>query len=135
MLAIGVMPLPALMKSSFSGSGVGQHEGAFDAAEPDQVAGPGAAHQVGRDLAGLDQFRGDRDAAVGAAGVGGQRVGAPVVDAVDDDADPQVLARLVAAPLVAGADQDGRRLGGLRLDPLDPAAQFAGRESGSISSR
>ena len=105
MLMIGVMPLPALMKSSFSGSRVGEHEGAFDAAEPDDVPGPGARAPGRRDLAGLDQLRGDRDAAVGAAGVGGQRVGAPVVDAVDDDADPQVLARPVARPLVAGADQ------------------------------
>ncbi len=50
------------------------------------------------------------------------------MDPVDDDADPQVLARPVASPLIAGADQDGRGLGRLRLDPLDPPAQFAGRE-------
>ena len=60
MLMIGVMPLPALMKSSFSRRRVGEHEGPFDAAEPDDVAGPRPAHQVGRDLAGLDQLRGDR---------------------------------------------------------------------------
>ena len=50
-----------------------------------------------------------RDAAVGPARVGGQRVGAPVVEAVDDEADAQVLARLVALPLPAGLDDDGRR--------------------------
>ena len=67
MLMIGVMPLPALMKSSFSGQRVGQDEGAFDPAEADDVARPGLRDQVGRDLARLDQLRGDRDAAVRAA--------------------------------------------------------------------
>ena len=41
MLMIGVIPLPALMKRSFARRRVGQHEGAFDAAEPDDVPGPG----------------------------------------------------------------------------------------------
>ena len=35
MLMIGVIPLPALMNSSFSGQLVGQHEVALDAAERD----------------------------------------------------------------------------------------------------
>ena len=106
---------------------LGDEEGPFDPAEPDQVAGPRGAHQVGRDDAGVDQLRGDADQPVGAAGVGGQRVGAPVVDALDDDPDPQVLAGAVPGPLVPGPDQDGDRIGGLALDPLDPAAQLLGR--------
>ena len=44
-----------------------------------------------------------------------------MVDAVDDDADAQVLAGLVALPLVAGLDHDRDRVGRLALDPLDPA--------------
>ena len=60
-----------------------------------------------------------------AVGVRGQRVRAPVADAVDVDADPHVLARAVAGPAVAGLDQDRRRLGGLVLDSLDPPAQLA----------
>ena len=62
------------------------------------VPGLRAAGDVGRDLALLDELRGDRDEAVGAARVGGERVGAPVADAVDVEADPQVLAGLVAGP-------------------------------------
>ena len=46
---------------------------------------------------------------------------------VDDDADPQVLARLVALPLVAGADRDRGRVARLTVDPLDAAAQFLRR--------
>ncbi len=106
---------------------VGHVEGAFDAAEPDDVPGPRAVHQVGRDDAAVDALRGDADQAVGTAGVGGQRVGAPVVDALDDDADPQVLAGPVAGPLVAGADQDRDRVRRLPLDPLDPPAQLLRR--------
>ena len=83
---------------------VGQHERPLDAAEADdRRPAARALHEVGRDLALLDELRGDPDAAVGAAGVGGQRVGAPVVDAVDDHADAQVLAGLVARPLPARA--------------------------------
>ena len=48
MLMIGVMPLPALMNSSFSGELVGQHEVALDAAEPDHRARLRLAHEVGR---------------------------------------------------------------------------------------
>ena len=127
MLMIGVMPLPALMNSSFSGRRVGQHEVALDAAEADDRAGLRLADEVGRDLALLDELRRDADAAVVAVGVGGQRVGAPVGIAVDDDADPQVLAGLVARPLVARPDHDRHRVAGLGLDALDPAAQLARR--------
>ncbi|HEX2707495.1 MAG TPA: hypothetical protein VHM66_05725 [Solirubrobacterales bacterium] len=49
------------------------------------------------------------------------------MDAIDDDTDPQVLTRQMAHPFVARADHDGGRVGGLRLDPLDPPPQFAGR--------
>ena len=125
MLMIGVMPLPALMNSSLSGSGSGSTN--VPSTPPSRTIVPGLArvHEVGRDLARVDQLRGDADAAVGAAGVGGERVGAPVVDAVDDHADAQVLAGLVAHPLPARADHDGDRVGGLALDALDAPAQLA----------
>jgi len=58
------------------------------------------------------------------AGVGGQRVRPPVVDAVDRHADAQVLPGLVAFPLPARLDEDRRGLGGLGLDALDPAAEL-----------
>jgi hypothetical protein len=48
-----------------------------------------------------------------------------VADALDVDADPQVLAGVVAVPLVAGLDVDRRGLVGLRDDPLDAPAQLA----------
>ena len=50
-----------------------------------------------------------------------------MVDAVDDHADAQVLARLVAIPVRAGLDHDRDRVLGLALDPLDPAAQLLRR--------
>ena len=127
MLMIGVMPLPALMKSSLRGGGSGSTKVPSTPPRRTMFAGPGVAHQIGRDLAGVDQLRRDADAAVGALGLGGERVGAPVVDPVDHDPDPQVLPRPVARPLVAGADQHRDRLRRLPVDPLDPAAQFARR--------
>ena len=60
------------------------------------VPGLGPVHQVVADLAARDRLDGDADAAVGAGQVGGQRVGAPLADAVDVDADPHVLARACA---------------------------------------
>ena len=50
-----------------------------------------------------------------------------MVDAVDDDADPQVLPGPVAGPLEAGTDQHRRRFGRLGVDALDPPAQLARR--------
>ena len=125
MLMIGVMPLPALMKRSAPGSGSGSTK--VPSTPPRRTIAPGrrVADEVGRDLARLDELRRDADAAVRTARVGGQRVGAPVVDAVDHDhADAQVLAGLVALPLPARLDHDRRRVGGLALDALDPAAQL-----------
>src|SRR3954447_10200556 len=101
---------------------VGQGEGALDAAEAHDRPRGGVADQVRGDLALLDELGRDADQAVRPAGVGGQRVGAPVVHAVDDEADAQVLARLVPGPLPAGLDEDRDRVGGLALDALDAAA-------------
>ena len=125
MLMIGVMPLPALMNSSEARRRVGQREVTLDAAEAHDRPGPRRLHQVGRDLAGAQQLRGDRDEPVGTARVRGQRIGAPVVHAVDDDADAQELAGLVSRPHPAGPDHDRHAVGGLALDRLDPAAQLA----------
>lgn len=50
------------------GSRIRQHEGSFDAPETDDFAGTRVTHQVGRDPSGLDQLRGDRDAAVARSG-------------------------------------------------------------------
>src|SRR3954454_15295713 len=102
----------------------GEDETALDAAEPHDRPGLGLAVEEGRDLARLDELGRDADAAVRPPGVGGQRVGAPVMHAVDDHADPQVLAGLVPGPLPARLDVDGRRRGGLALDPLDSPAQL-----------
>ena len=69
MLMIGVIPLPALMKSNLLRRWIRQHEGAFDPAEPDDVPRPGATRQIGRDLARIDELRSDADAAVGPLGL------------------------------------------------------------------
>ena len=84
MLLIGVMPLPALMKSRGLRQRVGQHELALRRrrGRPSSRAGRSSV-KYGETTARVDQLRGDADAAVRAARVGGQRVGAPVVDAVD----------------------------------------------------
>ena len=63
---------------------------------------PGAVHEVVADHAVGDRLDGDADAAVGARAVG-QGVGAPLADAVDVDADPDVLAGHVAGPVLARA--------------------------------
>ena len=94
MLMIGVIPLPALMNSSLPRQRVGQHEGRPRRRRGGRSCPARAARtRYGDTLPVVDELRRDADAAVGAAGVRGERVGAPVVDAVDDHADPQVLAR------------------------------------------
>ena len=128
MLMIGVMPLPALTNSSFSGSGSGSMKSPSTPPRRTIAAGLGLrARGSGETLPSVDELGRDRDAAVGPARVGRERVRAPVVHAVDDHADPQVLAGLVARPLVAGLDDDRDGVVGLRLDPLDPPAQLARR--------
>ena len=98
MLMIGVMPLPALMNSSFSGSGSGSTKS--PSTPPSETIAPGRPwrDQVRGDDAGLDELRGDRDAAVGPVGLGGQRVGAPVAHAADVDSDPAGTGRRGGPP-------------------------------------
>ena len=109
-----------------------QHLGGCDRRQ-DEVAGGlvelhdgadgGAAHEVvAHDAVGHGLDR-DRDAAVGAVGGPGQRVGAPLAYAVDVDADPDVLARAVPAPAAAGPDDDGDGVAGLGLQRDDATAQ------------
>ncbi len=104
MLMIGVIPLPALMNSSFAG-GKGSGSTNVPSTPPSLTIVPGRtpAEQERRDLAAVDELGGDRDAAVGALGVGGQRVGAPVVHAVDLDPQPQVLPGPCAAAIPSRA--------------------------------
>ena len=100
---IGVIPLPALMNSSRSGSACGSANVPSTPPRRTIVAGTHAAEQERRDLALGHQLRRDRDAAVAAAGIGGQRVGAPVVDAVDLDPQAQVLTGAVAPAIPSPA--------------------------------
>ena len=57
MLMIGVMPLPALMNSSFSGSGSGRTKSPSTPPRRTIVPGLRLRDEVGRDLALLDQLR------------------------------------------------------------------------------
>src|SRR3954471_12007056 len=109
------------------GQRVGQREGALHVAEAHDRPGLRLAHEPGRDDALLDELGGDADEPVGAAGVRGQRVGAPVVHAVDHEADAQILAGLVAGPLPAGLDEDRHRVVGLALHALDASPELLGR--------
>ncbi len=109
------------------GPRLGEHELALDVGERDDRPGLELAVDVGRDLAFLDQLRGDREEPVRASRVGGDRVRAPVADAVDIEADAQVLAGFVPRPGVSRADEDGRRVTGLGHELLDAAAQLTGR--------
>src|SRR3954451_20618911 len=65
---------------------LGHFERALAAPQPDDRPRPGLAHEPWRDRALLDELGGDRDVAVGAPGLGGERVRTPVVHAVDDEA-------------------------------------------------
>ena len=125
MLMIGVMPLPALTKRSFSGSGSGS------------VKSPSTPPRLTM-LPGLPRFTRHGDTTPsstcftvmlmkpsGAIGVGGERVGAPVAAAAGVDPDAQVLAGLVAHPVVARADDHGGGVGRLAADLLDAPAQLA----------
>ena len=129
MLMIGVIPLPALTNSNFDPAGSGSGSTNVPSTPPSRTIVPGRTprEEERRDLPVRDELRRDRDAAVGAPGVGGQRVGAPVVHAVDLDAQPQVLPGPVPRPFPAGLDQHGGRVRRLALDPLDPPAQLARR--------
>ncbi len=86
-------------------------------------------HQVVADLALRDRLDRDGDAAVGAGAVR-QGVGAPEADAVDVDADPEVLARDVPGPVRTRTDHDRGGVGGLGMDLLDAAAQVRARAQG-----
>ena len=99
-----------------------QHELTGRLLEVDQGAGSRLVDEVVADEAVGDGLDGDRDAAVAARAVG-ERVGAPLAYAVDVDADAEVLAGHVAGPVGAGADHDGRGVGGLGVDRLDASAQ------------
>jgi hypothetical protein len=77
-----------------------------------------------------DRLDRDRDPAVGAGAVG-QGVGTPLADAVDVDADPDVLPRDVPRPVGAGPDHERGGVAGLGTDLLDPAAQVGAGAEGS----
>ncbi len=117
----GVMPEPAVTKSNLSRSEASTNSPAA-CSRWTSVPGTELVDEVVADQAVGHGLDGDRDAAVGARAVG-QRVGAPLADAVDVDADAEVLAGHVTGPVGAGADHDRRRVGGLGVDLLDPAAQ------------
>ena len=68
-------------------------------------------------------------------GGAGQGVGAPLADAVDVDADADVLARHVPEPSPAGADHQGRGVGGLAPDASMRPRRSAPDRSGVDRSR
>jgi hypothetical protein len=109
------------------GQRVGQRERALDVAEAHDRPGLRVTHEPGRDDALLDELGRDADEPVGPSGIRRERVGAPVVHAVDHEADAQVLAGLVAGPLPAGLDEDGHRVVGLAPHALDAPPELLRR--------
>ena len=109
---------------------VGQAELALDLAEEDHRARLDLAREERRHQPFLDVLDRDRDEPLGMVGIRGQRVGAPVADAVELGADAQVLPGPVARPRERRAHDDGRRLVGLGLEPHDRPGQLARRPRG-----
>ena len=102
---------------------LGQAELTGGLVQLDDRARADPVHEVVADLPVRDGLHGDGEAAVGPAEHRGDRVGAPLADAVDVDADADVLPGGVRQPVAAGADDDARRVPGLAVHGLDPAAQ------------
>jgi len=95
-------------------------------AEPDQIPGLDLLHQIRRHNTAVDPLGRHADQPVLGRRIRRQRIRAPVVDAVDDHAESNVLTGLVAWPFVAGPDQDAGRFRTLRLDSFDLSAQLPG---------
>ena len=128
----GVMPEPAVTKRKLPPLGR-QHELAGRLLEVDERAGPQVVDEVVADQTVGDGLDGDRDEAVGAGAVG-QRVGAPLADAVDVDADPDVLAGDVAGPVGAGPDHERGGVAGLGVDlPIRPRRSAPARRGAKRS--
>ncbi len=125
----GVMPLPAVRKSTFAGAGLGRVKSPVAWSSMTRVPGAVARTRWLRDLAVGDRLGGDRDAPRRDAGRGravgavGEAVGAPVAHAVDVDADADVLPGHVAEPAAARADDDRHGIRGLGAHLDDAAAQ------------
>ena len=108
---------------------LGEHELALGLLEVDEGAGLAVVHDVVADQTVGDGLHGDRDEPVGPGAVG-QRVRAPLADAVDVDADPEVLAGDVAGPVGARLDEQGGRVLGLGVHRDDPAAELGAAPQG-----
>jgi hypothetical protein len=100
---------------------LGEDELALRYVEAHDRAGPHPVHKVVGDMTGGLH----RD--LNSAGSAGDRIAAPVPDAVDVDADPEPLAGAVPWPAGSRLDHKGGRLGGLPPDLGDPAAELGGR--------
>ena len=87
------------------------------------VPGLAVVHEVVADEPVGDGLDGDRDQPVGPRAVG-QRVRAPLADAVDVEADAEVLAGHVAGPVGARLDEQGGGVLGLGVHRDDPAAEL-----------
>ncbi len=103
-------------------TGRGEHELAGRLVQLQHQAGASLAHEVVAHDAAGDRLDRDGQAAVGTRGRG-QGVGAPLADALDVDADPDVLPGRVRAPAATGTDHQGDRVAGLGVHRLDASAQ------------
>ena len=125
MLMIGVTPLPALTNSSRAGSGSGSTN--VPSTPPRRTIAPGfmRPQRWGETLPPSTSFGVMAMHPSGRLGVGGQRVGAPVMDPVDLDPEAEVLPRKMSRPFPARLDRHRGRRRARALDALDPPAELA----------
>ena len=123
----GVMPLPAVTNSVRAGGASGARSPRRPGRGAPACPGCSERDHVVADRAARDRLDGDAKQPVGAAGGRGQRVGAPLADAVDVDAEADVLAGRVPAPGAAGADRTVTASAVSGSTAHHPAAQVGAR--------
>ena len=125
MLMIGVIPLPALMNSSRRGSGSGSTK--VPSTPPSRTIVPGFTRlkRNGETLPDSTSFGVIAMHPSRAPGIRRQRVGAPVMHAIDLDTQAQILPGTVAGHSQPGLISTDTALRRLALDTFDAPAQLA----------
>ena len=119
-------PAAAGQEQDLGRAGRREDEVAFGLAEVDQGARAQVPNDVIADQAVGDGLGCDGHQTVGTVDPAGQRVGPPVPDAADVNAEAEVLPGDVPCPVGAGLDENGCSVGSFEMDLLDAARQRIG---------